>query len=152
MKRMLLASALLALHALSGCRQHDPHAPPTIVYGESICARCGMIISDDRFGVATVVAGERGDETLLFDDFNCQFTLEASRTGLVVVRRWARDHGTREWIDPDSGWFVLARSLRTPMGSHLAAFKDDAEAAAFARRHDGQLLGPDRAREAVSDR
>src|SRR5690606_1291959 len=64
-----LAFAAAGALALLGCRAADPDAPPSIAYGESPCAECGMIISDDRFGVATVVEGPRGPETLLFDDF-----------------------------------------------------------------------------------
>lgn len=152
MNCLRMTAALLALGALAGCRQADPNAPPAIVYGESTCVECGMIISDDRFGVATVIAGDRGNETLLFDDFNCQFNLENRRANLVVVRRWARDHGSRAWIDADSARFVLARSLRTPMGSHLAAFKDGADAATFARQHDGEVIDLEHARAAVSGR
>ncbi len=140
MTRSICAAACVATLGISGCRQADPNAPPTIAYGESVCAECGMIISDDRFGVATIITGGRGDEALLFDDFNCQFDHEREGFDLPVVRRWARDHGTRAWIDAEAARFVFSPSLRTPMGSHLAAFETDEDAQAFARQHDGRVL------------
>lgn len=152
MTRIAIAVPMITLAALVACQRADPNAPPAIVYGESICAECGMIISDDRFGVATVVEGERGTETLLFDDFNCQFNHERDRSELVIVRRWARDHGTRAWLDPNSARFVFAPSLRTPMGSHLAAFGADADATTFAADHEGAVMGMEKARDAVEGR
>ncbi len=152
MTRPLIAAPLLATLLLGACRQNDPNDPPAIVYGESICAECGMIITDDRFGVATIVEGQRGAEALLFDDFNCQFNHERDRSDLVIVRRWARDHATRAWLDPDSARFVFAPSLRTPMGSHLAAFATDADAQSFARENSGQAMGLAAARDAVAGR
>lgn len=152
MNRSLIVIPILAAMVLSACRHDDPNAPPAIVLGESVCAECGMIISDDRFGVATIVDGERGVETLLFDDFNCQFNHERDRSELVIVRRWARDHGARAWVDPDRAFFVLAPTLRTPMGSHLAAFATDADAQTFAKEHEGRVMDIATARDAIVER
>lgn len=148
MIRTLVSMPLLAALLLGACRRNDPNAPPAVVYGESVCAECGMIISDDRFGVATIVRGERGDQALLFDDFNCQFNHERDRSDLVIARRWARDHGTRAWIDPEAARFVFAPTMRTPMGSHLAAFASDVDARAFAQQQAGRVMGLGDARSA----
>jgi copper chaperone NosL len=148
--RFLILPLLIAPLALASCSRVDPDAPPSIAYGDSLCAECGMIINDDRFGVATIIEGARGPEALLFDDFNCQFNHEREHPELAITRRWARDHATREWLDESDAAFVHGPSIRTPMGSSLAAFEEEATARAFAEAHEGVVLDFSGARETVS--
>lgn len=150
MNRTLLIPLLIVPLKLAGCYRADPDAPPSIGYGDSLCAECGMIINDDRFGVATIIAGVRGPEALLFDDFNCQFNHEREHPELAITKRWARDHATRAWLDQDDAAFVHASSLRTPMGSSLAAFAEESTARVFAEAQEGVVLDLSGAKETVS--
>jgi len=113
----------LAMMALAACGGSDANGPPTVHYDDSVCARCGMILSDERFAAATIVADDRGEPMpLLFDDSNCQAGHEKDKPGLAIIARWVHDHGTREWIDARRALFVYSPELRTPMASHVAAF------------------------------
>lgn len=117
------AGVMLAALALTGCGRADETGPPTAHYGDSLCAECGMILSDERFAAATIVADDRGEPIpLLFDDSNCQAEHEKDKPGLAIIARWVHDHGTREWIDARRAFFVYSPGLRTPMASHVAAF------------------------------
>ncbi|MCA9276992.1 MAG: nitrous oxide reductase accessory protein NosL [Phycisphaerales bacterium] len=133
-KSTLICSLGVGLSALLqyGCGEVDPAAPPVIRLGDTACTECGMIVSDDRFGTATVINGDRGQETLIFDDFSCQMKFEAKHPDLQIVTRWSRDYGTLEWLHTQNAWFVHASELHTPMASNMAAFKarSDAEKAA----------------------
>ncbi len=131
---------LLVVFGLPGCGGGGQGGPPSVRYGDSVCAECGMIISDERFATSTVIAGARGDEPLLFDDFNCQMIFEAKHDELVIVDRWCHDHATREWLAMGDAWFVKSDQLRTPMASHIAAFATQGQAEAFAESVAGDSM------------
>lgn len=123
---------LLAGVVLSGCRLEVDGGPPEIRYGDSLCAYCGMIISDARFATATILMGDRGHEPYVFDDFNCQKTFDLNHAEDQVVDRWCHDYESSSWIQMENAWFVQSDQLRTPMASNLASFagKESADAAA----------------------
>lgn len=129
---------LIALSAVAwlvvGCgASSDPFAPPAIVYGEDVCDACGMIISDERFAAATIVAGPDGEpEPRRFDDVGEMFEYHADHPELAVERWYVHDHASLAWIPADRATFVRAKSLSTPMGFGVAAFADRAAAEAFA--------------------
>ncbi len=131
---------LLVAFALPGCRGEAQDGPPSIRYGDSVCIECGMIISDERFATSTVIVGDRGNEPLLFDDFNCQMIFEAKHDELRIVNRWCHDHATREWLSMASAWFVKSDQIRTPMASHIAAFATRGQAEAFAGSVEGESM------------
>ncbi len=131
---------LLVGIALLGCRGNTQDGPPSIRYGDSVCIECGMIISDERFATSTVIVGDRGNEPLLFDDFNCQMIFESKHDELVIVNRWCHDHATGEWLSMANAWFVKSNQLRTPMASHIAAFATRGQAEAFAEPIEGALM------------
>lgn len=133
---------VVLLVSLGGCGETDPEAPPSIVLGDSVCIECGMIVSDERFGTATIIKGDRGAEPMIFDDFNCQKNFELKHPELVVLTRWSKDYESLEWFDTGAGWFVRSSLIQTPMASSLAGFKEQDSAAAFMRQmqHDSESM------------
>ena len=136
-KQAACIGVLLGSVVLGGCGSESNDGPPDIRYGDSVCTECGMIISDERFASATVVDGDRGKENLVFDDFSCQMNFEAKHDEIVIVDRWAHDHGSLQWIHMADAWFVQSDQLLTPMASHIASFASQEDAAAFAEPIDG---------------
>jgi copper chaperone NosL len=132
-------AAVLAV-ALPACSPDATDGPPEVRYGESVCAECGMILSDERYATATIVDGERGPEVRLFDDFNCQIAFEADDPAPRVTRRWVHDQESREWLLAPSAYYVRAEKLRTPMASGVAAFATDEAASRVAGELDGEVL------------
>lgn len=133
MTRVILTASvvLAAVAVLVGCDDNAADAPPQVRLGESPCALCNMIISDERFATATIIEGPRGPEPRLFDDFNCQAQWEAAHADQNIVARWSHDYSTTEWIRTEDAVFVTSPELRTPMASKTAAFatRDAAERA-----------------------
>jgi len=138
--RSIGLGSVLAAMALSGCGTDTDGGPPNIRYGDSICAECGMIISDERFATATIIDGDRGNEPMTFDDFNCQMIFESKHPELTITDRWSHDHTSSEWISMADAWYVKSDQLRTPMASHIASFTTKAEADAFAAPIEGQVV------------
>lgn len=126
MKNVVMGAALVAV--VFGCGSQPVDAPPEVRYGESVCAECNMILSDERFATATVIEGARGPEPRLFDDFNCQANHERTLTEPVLAR-WVHDYETNAWLAAESAFYLKSPGLNTPMASGIAAFtmKDGAE-------------------------
>ncbi len=141
MKRSCFAFALLsALTLLYGCDNQVADGPPAVRLGDSVCAQCNMIISDERWATATMVEGPRGPEARLFDDFNCQVNYEMKNPELTILTRWSCSHATREWIRTEEAHFLLSPNLRTPMASKVAAFASPAEASAAHAEFTGEVV------------
>ncbi len=130
----------LAAAGLSGCGRGVESGPPTVRLGETPCAQCGMIISDERFATASVFEGPRGPEARLFDDFNCQRNYEAEQSGETVVARWSHDHSSSAWITTEQAYFVRSPALRTPMASGMAAFGTAQGAESLRREIGGEVM------------
>lgn len=125
---LIIGLATIALANVSGCGRDASTAPPDIQYGASVCAECNMIISDERFASALIIDGERGVETLLFDDIGDQIRFEQSKRPQTILARWAHDHDSLAWIHAEDAVYLHAEALHTPMASGIAAFADRASA------------------------
>lgn len=132
--------ALVLLATLGGCERPETDGPPTVYLGDSVCAQCNMIISDERWATSTVVAAPRGPDPRLFDDFNCQVAYEAEHPELDILERWSHSHATRQWIRTEEASFLVSPKLRTPMGSKAAAFAAAPEAETARRELDGDVM------------
>lgn len=136
--RLLVVFALLGAGLLAGaCGGESGAEPPEIRYGEDVCDRCGMIISEARFAAAYVT--EEG-EARRFDDIGDLLAFDAER-GEEVAAYWAHDYETAEWVRAEEAWYVRAESIDTPMGHGIVAFAERARAEAKAAETGGEVLG-----------
>ncbi len=140
MKAICVPLVVAGVVSLSGCGERNDAGPPTIRLGDSVCDECNMIISDERWATATIVAGPRGSEPRLFDDFNCQVGYEVEHTNTEILARWSHDHATGEWVSTEQAFFLISGELRTPMGSMVAAFTSEPGAEAASLEWPGEVL------------
>jgi len=127
--------------ALTGCdRQSADAGPPAIALGNSVCAECNMIISDERFATASMIDGPRGAEPRLFDDFNCQINFENEHTDQIVLTRWSHEYDQPAWFKTQGAYFLLSPKLQTPMASSAAAFASQEAAENARQRLGGEVL------------
>ena len=134
MNRALLIGLGLTL-ALVGCGREQASGPPTLHPGRDECALCGMIVNEERFSCALLVAKGRSPEYLVFDDIGCMLDYRAAHPDAMVIEGFVHDYGTRQWLDAARGSYVLASpgGLATPMGSGIAAFAGAGAAADHAK-------------------
>jgi copper chaperone NosL len=131
---LLLAGAGLAL---AGCaRPEDPKQPPEIRYGQDLCARCGMIISDPAYAAAYRTSG---GEARLFDDLG-EMVLHYREQREPVATFFVHDYNTRGWVLAEQATYVQSPQLRTPMGLGVAALGSESEAQALAQRVQGRVV------------
>lgn len=144
MTRLTIVLAAAFAAALSvGCERAELSGPPELKLGRHECAECGMIIQEDRFSCAVLVGRAGRREHLLFDDVSCMLDLEREAAeSLGVIRRFVRDHGTREWTDAAAATFLLTdrERLLTPMGSGIASLAARSDAERMQSQFGGELL------------
>ena len=133
---------------LAACAASNEIKPPEITYNRDMCEACGMIISDARFAAATLTTDGR---SFKFDDAGEMFGYHA-RNSQMQVRAWfVHDYESKKWIDGKDAFFVIARDIKSPMGTGVAAFAERAVAETFAKRFNAQVLTFDQAFTAIKE-
>jgi copper chaperone NosL len=129
-RQLLSVTMLAASFSLTACGSPaDTSVPPEIVYGEDVCAQCGMIISDPRYAAALWVAGERGPESRVFDDIGDLLAYEDEHRAETVLARYVHDFESEDWIDAETAVYIHGGDVQSPMGHGIAAFADADRAA-----------------------
>lgn len=137
MKYLLI---LLVLLGFVACKEKRDTGPQIIHYGEDVCERCKMIISDKRFAAQYIP--QRG-EAKKFDDIGCMMESlgEEKKDGGGVLAVYVTDYVTGEWIDGGKAFYLENTELKTPMGYGIAAFGNEESMRASPFYKDGQALG-----------
>ena len=135
--RRTLWLLLIFVLVLAACQPgEDASGPPEIRYGEDVCDRCNMLISEPRF--ATAYATESA-EVRRFDDIGCLF-LHAQEEGETIASYWVHDFNSEEWIAAEEATFVVNPDLVTPMGWGIASFAEGGDADAYQTEEGGTVL------------
>lgn len=131
---------------LAACApQSGEPQPPNIAYGRDVCDACNMIISEARFAAATVLVDGK---TLKFDDAGEMFAYHAKNTHLQVRAWFVHDYNSQKWINGQSAFYVVAKDIKSPMGTGVAAFADQAAAETFGARYNVKPITFDEMRAA----
>ncbi|OGP85576.1 MAG: hypothetical protein A2Y95_06550 [Deltaproteobacteria bacterium RBG_13_65_10] len=139
MRRTGIAALLLAALA-GGCGQREPETgPPSIHYGEDVCTRCGMIVSDPRYAAALRYRDAKGPHVEIYDDVGELFLFLAQAGKIEPAEVWVHDAPTRAWIDGRGAAYVIG-AIQTPMGTHVEAYASREKAKRRAREVQGIVL------------
>lgn len=118
-----LACAVAGLALFLGCST-GPAPPQPLDTRNDACSSCRMAVSDPGFAAQIVAPVE---ETRFFDDLRCLRDYLAQGRDLPPgAAAYVADHRTRAWVRASQAVFVRAPALATPMGSHWAAYADEA--------------------------
>jgi copper chaperone NosL len=136
-RRALACVALLALAAGTACSAR-PDGPPHLEEDRTVCAHCGMLVSERTFAAGYRTAA---GEAKVFDDIGCLLAAARGEAGADAPQYWFHDAPTREWIDGRRAVFVHAPDLKTPMAGGMLAYADGAAAREAAAAHGGRVIG-----------
>jgi nitrous oxide reductase accessory protein NosL len=134
MKGLILPLLLLLTVLVAACGGGpDTTAPPEILYGQDVCDRCNMIISEERFAAAYWTTGGVARR---FDDVGgmLAYYYEESEE---VASFWVHDYAGGRWLPAEEATYAFAPDLITPMGFGVVALATAAEAEALAAGHEG---------------
>jgi len=140
MRRRWLSVLAMPALAVAACARLAPRA---IALGEENCRHCHMTIADPRFAAELVTTRGR---VYAFDDVGClaAFVREEKVPAGQVHSLWVYDY-----LEPDSlldarrAVYLRSDSLRTPMGSSLAALRPGRAADSLRGSLGGELLSWD---------
>jgi copper chaperone NosL len=133
-----IAFLLLFLVALSACKRSEewPPAPVKIQLGETFCAQCKMIVSDERYGAQLF---ERGKPVEVFDDYGC-FLMRRGANDSNQRVAYVRSFEDTKWVREEQALFVVSKNISSPMGYGIAAFPEKDAAARFAQTMDDSKI------------
>ncbi len=132
----------LGMLALGSCAESPRTGPPDIRYGRDECVECGMSIVEEHSACAILVLDRDRREYKLFDDLGCLLDHEREHKPHTLERH-AHDYASRRWISADSARYLVSESIRTPMGSWIAAYADSPTSEAAREKHGGVVLDLD---------
>lgn len=134
---IMVAAALLLVACASAPAQPEP---AKIRFGETMCAECGMIISEVKFASSFAYQESPGRYTsLAFDDIGDMLAYMRSHAEIVPDGAWVHDYESEEWIDATTAFYVTSEQIRSPMGHGVAAFASSDAAATFAATIDATV-------------
>ena len=131
---------LLLIFALFACKDKTGTGPVEIHYGEDVCERCKMIISEKEFATQYVLTGGKAKK---FDDVGCMIEYlrenPGDRTDLLGV--YVRDYDSGEWIDARKAHYFQGGDIKSPMGFGIVAFTSEESMRAYPQYDRGKALG-----------
>jgi copper chaperone NosL len=134
-KRNISATMLIGYLTLTftSCNK----ATPQINFGTENCDYCKMTIMDNRFGVALVTDKGR---TYKFDDINCQtHFVEEKKPALKELYVVTFDK-PGNLTDAQIASYKKSQSIKSPMGSGIAAFSNESACKNFATSDSSKCL------------
>jgi nitrous oxide reductase accessory protein NosL len=138
-RRLALPLAAAAMLTGWGCEDAAGPAPPAIRFGEDVCVRCGMIISDDRYAAGASVSVDDRHEPRAFDDVGCLLAFR-DEDGPAIAAEYVADFRTRQWLGVPDAVYVHSSALHSPMAFGVAACGNRGDAEALLQSYGGELL------------
>lgn len=111
---------LLLAVLFAACGDKPQTGPVEVHYGEDVCERCRMIISDPRFAAQYVT---KKGEAKKFDDIGCLAAeLKTDGGEDIASGIYVADFAAGGWIDARKAHYLKSVDIASPMGYGIAAF------------------------------
>lgn len=114
---------LVALLGFAAC-QSGPPVPVALPLDKAHCARCGMLVSEEKSG-AQMVFSRR--DPLFYDDLGCLFADEQALQGGGIPYVQVEGKG---WVHAQTAFYARPPGVRTPMNYGFVAFNTESAARA----------------------
>jgi copper chaperone NosL len=114
--------------------------PEPFAYGKDNCHTCKMGIMDPKFGTELITTKGK---IYKFDDVSCMQhflksnTLEPKEISQQLVINFEKEN---DFLSLEEAVFILSPSVKSPMGSHAAAFASREKAEKMNAALNGELL------------
>ena len=132
-----LALLILLVFAIS-CSDKPESGPVEIYYGEDICERCKMIISEREFAAQYRLSN---GETVKFDDIGCMIHYFHIENPVDSDSIYVTDYRSGNWINAKEAHFLWSDNIITPMHYGVLSIKDKRMAQELAEAKQGEYLG-----------
>jgi len=134
--KLILSMILLIL---ASCDSDKVIKPVDIHYGQDICERCKMIISEERFSSQLIL---QNGEVYNFDDIGGMITyMSENKINPEKEKMYVKDFVTKRWLNSNEAVFVSLESINTPMNFGLIAVSDNEAAGNIISEYGGKITG-----------
>ena len=123
---------------INSCGDTSEEGPSRIYFGEDICERCKMIISEKEFAAQYQLSTGK---TVKFDDIGCMFHYLDVEKPEHVKSIYVTDYDSGEWINAENGYFIWTENIRTPMGYGILSVKNINKAKEIETTQKGKYVG-----------
>ena len=128
--------ALFAIYL--SCGDNNQTGPVDINYGQDICERCKMIISEEKFSSQIIM--DNGS-VYNFDDIGGMIHyLSDNKINSSNLKIYVKDYKTTNWIIFNEAVYVVTDGIKTPMNYGVIAFGEKKDADAFISMKSGNIL------------
>ena len=135
---MKLVMTLVVLLIIS-CSNDKELRPVDINYGQDICERCKMIISEEKFSSQLIM---QNGTVYNFDDIGGMivYILENEITP-EKEKIFVKDFYSNKWLGLSDAIYVSIDNIKTPMNFGLVAVADSSTASDLISKHGGRVTG-----------
>ena len=135
MKLILIFIILIS----ASCHNDNEFKPVDIHYGQDICERCKMIISEEKFSSQIVLSN--GD-VYNFDDIGGMLVyISENKINPERERIYVKDFDTNKWLTSDEAVYIRLEKLNTPMNFGIIAVSGKNSVKEIKSKYDGEFLG-----------
>ena len=135
---MRILSLLFLLLLMLSCSDRHEDGPSAIYYGEDICERCKMIISEKEFASQYILSDGK---TVKFDDVGCMIHYLHEEKPELIKSVYVTDYDSGEWLNAEKGYFIWTEDVRTPMGYGILSLGSEQRAQEITASENGKYLG-----------
>jgi len=135
---MRIIGLIFLLLLILSCGDTHEEGPSAIYYGEDICERCKMIISEKEFAAQYRLSDGK---TVKFDDIGCMIHFMDEQKPEHLESVYVTDYDSGEWVNIENGYFVHTENVITPMGYGILSLSNELTAQDLAARENGEYLG-----------
>lgn len=134
MKKLMISCwAVVALMAMA-CNS----TPRPIDYGSDMCVYCKMSIVDQQHAARAV--SDKG-KSFMFDAIECLVPFLATQEGTSWKSLEVNDYDKPGLLIPaENSYYLISRSLPSPMGAFLSGFATRERALEMQKTHQGQVF------------
>lgn len=130
---------ILILLAIASCSSDNEFKPVDINYGEDICERCKMIISEERFSSQLIL---NNGEHHSFDDIGGMILyLSENNINPAAIKIYVKDFKTNKWLNSDNAVYINVENIKTPMNYGIIAVSDRDSADEIISKNGGRIVG-----------
>jgi len=130
---------LILIFLLAACSGDNELKPVDIHYGQDICERCKMIISEESF--SSQLISSQG-EIYNFDDIGGMILyLSENNINPESVKIFVKDFNTKKWLTSDNAFYIRTENIKTPMNYGIIAFSDKNSAGEIMSKYGGKNIG-----------
>lgn len=124
---------------LVSCGNDTEFKPMNIHYGQDICERCKMIISEEKFSSQLI---SNSGEVYNFDDIGGMILyLSENNINPETVKIYVKDFNTKKWLNSDEAFYIMTENIKTPMNYGIIAVSDKKSADEIMSNYRGKLVG-----------